>query len=106
MTCIQNSLQRFLIPQGSKLDLREGVEFIKSSQVLPSRWKELTTLRKGNKENAAWPITPEEVATGYFGAINPVILQRYVWWFLTQHFGYRVKDEYGDVIEKRISVSK
>ena len=82
MTGIRNSLQRVLVARGSKIDLREGAEFIKSRQVLASRRKELTKLGKGNKENAARSITPEEVdflfATGYFGTANPVVLQRSV----------------------------
>ena len=106
MTGIRNSLQRVLVARVSKIDLREGAEFIKSRQVLASRRKELTKLGKGNKENAARSISPEEVdflfATGYFGTANPVVLQRSVWWFLTQHFGHRARDEgrqlkYGDI---------
>ena len=76
MTGIRNSLQRVL--GGSKIYLRVRAAFIKSKQVLASRWKELTKLGNGNKENAAMSITPEEVDylfdTGYFDTVNPVVL--------------------------------
>ena len=110
LTGIQNSLQRVLVARGSKIDLREGAAYIKSRQVLASCRKELTKLGKGNKENAARSITPEEVDylfdTGYFGTANPVVLQRSVWCFLTQHFGHRARDEglqlkYGDIKVER-----
>ena len=107
---IRNSLQRILIEKGSKCNLREGMAFSKSRKVLSSRRKELTKLGKGNKPNAARAICPEEVdllfETGYFGSTNGVSLQRTVWWYITQHFGHRARDEgrqmqFGDIkVEK------
>ena len=100
---IRNSLQQVLVSRGPKIDLREGVAFMKSRQVITSRRKELNNLGKGNKENAARSITPKVndymFDTGYFGTANPMLLQRSVWWFLIEHRGrdeYR-KLKYGDV---------
>lgn len=113
LTGIRNSLQRVLVERGSKYDLREGIAFNKSRKVLSSRRKELTKMGKGNKPNAARAITAEEVdllfKSKYFGVNNAVSLQRTVWWYLTQHFGHRARDEgrqmqFGDVkIEKDFS---
>ena len=94
LTGIRNLLQRVLIERGSKYDLREGVSFAKSRKVLSSRKKELTKLGKGNKLNAAGPISTEEVdllSQGeYFGMKTPVLLQWTVLWYVTQHFGHEV----------------
>ena len=94
LTGIRNLLQRVLIERGSKYDLREGVSFAKSRKVLSSHKKELTKLGKGNKLNAAGPISTEEVDLllqgEYFGMETPVLLQWTVLWYVTQHFGHEV----------------
>ena len=110
---LRNSLQRVLVERGSRYDLREGLAFSKSRKVLSSRRKELTKLGKGNKPNAARAISTEEVdllfESEYFGIKNAVSLQRTVWWYITQHFGHRARDEgrqmqFGDVkLEKDFS---
>ena len=106
LTGNRNSLQTVLVERGSKADLREGSNFVQSRKVLGSRRKELVKLGKGNKPNAARPISKEEVdhlfLSNYFGISTPVILQRTVWWYITQHFGHRACDEgrqmtFGDV---------
>ena len=110
LTGIRNSLQRVLEEKGSKINIREGPAFKRSRQVLASRRKELTKEGKGNKPNAARPLSNEETQhlfeTGYFGSRSPTVLQRTVWWIITQHFGHRARDEgrqmcFGDIeIEK------
>ena len=110
LTGIRNSLQRVLIERGSKYDLREGVSFTKSRKVLSSRKKELTKLGKGNKPNAARAISIEEVdllfQCEYFGKKTPVSLQRTVWWYITQHFGHRARDEGGQMQFGDLKVEK
>ena len=106
LTSIRNSLQRNLIERGSDFNLREGEAFTKSRQVLAARRKQLVKLGKGNKPNAARPLTNDEVAylykNGYFGPNNAVTLQRALWWEFTTHFGHRARDEarqlnFGDI---------
>ena len=107
LTSIRNSLQRILTERGSNLNIREDMKFSKSQKVLASRRKHLTKLGKGNKENAARPLTTNEVdylfQQDFFGQSNPATLQRTVWWMITQHFGHRARDEgrqlkYGDIV--------
>jgi len=57
LSSIRNSLQRVLEARGSSYHLREDVQFEKSRKVLASRRKELTKQGKGNKPNAARPIS-------------------------------------------------
>lgn len=113
LTGIRNGLQRVLEERGSKHNIREDPDFGKSRRVLASRRKELTKQGKGNKPNATRPLSTEEVQqlykAGYFGGSSPVVLQRTVWWIITQHFGQRARDEgrqmcFGDVgIEKDLA---
>ena len=90
LTGIRNLLQRVLIERGSKYDLREGVSFAKSRKVLSSRKKELTKLGKGNKLNAAGPISTEEVDLLLQGEYFGMKLQWTVLRYVTQHFGHEV----------------
>ena len=54
-------------------------------------------MTKEARKIAARSIILEELEdlfdTNYFRTTNLVGFQRSVWWFLTQHFGHRVKDE-------------
>ena len=107
LTGIRNSLQRVLFNRGSKINIREDNNFIKSRQVLASRRKQLTKLGKGNKPHATRPLTDDEIdhlySCGYFGSDNALSLQRTVWWHITKHFGHRARDEsrqmkFGDIV--------
>ena len=106
LTAVRNSLQRILAAKGSKINLRDGIEFTKSRTVLAARRKQLVKMGKGNKPNAARALSDEEIThlykTGYFGTTHPVTLQRAIWWELTTHFGHRARDEarqlnFGDI---------
>ena len=61
LSSIHNSLQRILFDRCSKLNIREGKEFIKCRQVLASRRKQLTKLGIGNKPNTTQPLSNEDV---------------------------------------------
>ena len=73
--------------------------FKSSRVVIEARRKQLTRLDMGNKSN--WKVD-NLFEKDYFGSKSPVILQRTVWWNLTNHFGFRARDEsrklcYGDI---------
>jgi len=80
---------------------------LKIREVLAAKRKQLTKLGLRNKQNATRP-TLEAIEVDklfeedYFGIKSPFILQRALWWNLTNHFGFRAREEsrklcYGDV---------
>ena len=80
--------------------------FARSRKVLAARRKQLTQMGLGNKPNATRPLEDEEVnilkEKQFFGTDNPQQLQRLVWWIVTNHFGFRARDEarklrFGDI---------
>ena len=106
LNSIRNSLQRHLCDHGSKLDLKTGVDFSLSRNVLSAKRKELTKLGLGQKANATRALTNEEVdflyEKKYFGIGDPETLQRTMWWVISLCFGYRAREEvrklkWGDV---------
>ena len=112
LNCIRNSLQRVLIEKGSKMNIRDDMEFCRSRKVLTARRKQLTKLGKGNKPNATRALTEKEVdllySSKYFGSSTPVSLQRTIWWIITTNFGHRARNEarqllFGDI---KIKVSE
>ena len=106
LNSIRNSLQRVLIEKGSKINLKDDMEFCKSRKVLTARRKQLTKLGKGNKPNATRALTEKEVdllySSNYFGSSTPMSLQRTIWWIITTNFGHRARNEarqllFGDI---------
>ena len=115
LTGIRNSLQRVLNEKGCDFDLRSGQAFSKCREVLAARRKQLTKNGLGNRKNAARALDEDEVerlfTSNYFGSQSPVALQRTVWWFITQHFGHRARDEgrqlqFGDINVENVNGSE
>ena len=103
---LRNGWQRHLNDIGRNTDLKQGSMYQKCQKVLKARRKQLTRMGLGNKPNATRAIDQEEVdklyETGIFGFSNPLSLQRTIWWKITNHFGFRPRDEsrrlkFGDV---------
>ena len=111
LTSFQRSLQRFLNESGSKLNIIEGDGFKLSREVLTAKRRQLVVEHgKGNKPQATRELTEAEedklFECGEFGATNPTVLQRTLWWILALHFGFRARDEsrrlkWGDVALER-----
>ena len=106
LTGMQRSIQRFLSDSRSKMNILKDDEFALSRKVLEAKRKNLVEQGKGNRPNATRSLTKEEedklYENGAFGAENPVVLQRTMWWILSLHFGFRARDEsrklcWGDV---------
>ena len=102
-----HSWQRILSSRGSKMNLRSDKEFESARKVLAARRKQLVKKGLGNKPCTTRSLTENEIDklydVQYFGLLNPVALQRNVWWVLTISFGFRGRDEarkllFGDVI--------
>ena len=88
------------------MNLKLDPEFARSINVLASRRKQLTQLGMGNKPNSTRPLEDVEVdkmyKSGYFGTHSPLVLQRTMWWKITNLFGHRAQDEvrklkFGDI---------
>ncbi|XP_031556236.1 uncharacterized protein LOC116292998 [Actinia tenebrosa] len=98
LTGLQRSIQRFLSDSRSKMNILKDDEFALSRKVLEAKRKNLVEQGKGNRPNATRSLTKEEeedklYQNGAFGAENPVVLQRTMWWILSLHFGFRARDE-------------
>ena len=94
---LRNGWQRFLLEKGISYDLKSGIEFKNSRNVLKARRKQLTRMGLGNKPNATRPLENVEIdklfENGFFGSSNSLSLQRTIWWKITNHFGLRARDE-------------
>jgi len=89
LNSLRNGWQRALNEQGRKADLKLDECFKKSREVLAARREQLTKLGLGNKPNTTRPLEVIEVdklfEKDYFGIKSPFILQRTLWWNLTNH---------------------
>ena len=92
-----HSWQRILSSRGSRFNIRSDKEFEPARRVLAARRKQLVKKGLGNKPCTTRPLTDNEIdklyEVQYFGLLNPVALQRNVWWVLTISFGFRGRDE-------------
>ena len=97
LSSFQKSFQRFLSDSGSNVNIKKGPEFELSRKVLAAKRKEFTLKGFGNKPNATRNLESEEVDTlfekGFFVRIDLSALQRTICWFISLHFGFRVRDE-------------
>ena len=97
LNCIDNSLQRILHEQGSKVDIRSGFNFVLSRKVLTAKRKQITKAGFGNKPNATRSLTKdgEDILyqEKYYGVEGPCVLQQTVWWKISIHYGYHAHDK-------------
>ena len=94
----QRSIQRYLNDKNSSTNIMKDQEFTKSREVLSARKRDLVVSNaKGNRPQAARELTEDEedllFENGQFGEDDPEVLQCTVWWMLSLHFGFRVRDE-------------
>ena len=84
--------------KGSPVNILKDKDFEKSRKVLAAKSESLIHERgKGNKPQAATALEDKEedalFKIGEFGDSNPVSLQGTVWWLMSVHFGFGVRDE-------------
>ena len=101
LTSFQRSFRRYFSEKKLPFNIFEDDQFSRSRQVLPAKQKSLVQSGFGNKPNATRELTEEEqeklFETRQFGEHDPLVLQRTLWWFLSLHFGFRARDESGEM---------
>lgn len=106
LTSYRNGWHRVLQENEYPFDILKDKEFETSRKVLANRRKQLVGLGLGNKPCATRSLTSKEIdelfKNGYFGAENPLSLQRAIWWKISISFGFRARDEsrklcFGDI---------
>ena len=94
----QSTIQRHLKSKGSSFNIINGSDFGISQETLTTKMKLLKKAGKGNRDNAARPLTKDEEnklwEDGKLGTNNPVTLLNTIWWMNATQFGMRSREEH------------
>lgn len=92
------ALDRHLKEHGYKYSIIRDREFHQSKLVLEGKVKHLRQQGKGKRPNAANALTTAEEEMLWtqqsLGNSSPKVLSQTMWWILTQHFGFRGRQEH------------
>ena len=97
LTSIHRGIDRYLRENEYGFSLVASKEFQTSKKVLETKRGELKAAGKGNKPNAAEPLTPEEEEKLWekkeLGGDNGRVLQNTMWFLTGKLLGFRASDE-------------
>lgn len=98
LAVMQSSLDRYLKERNYPTSIVRGNEFHTSNITLKGKATQLREDGKGSRPNASKPLTREEEdelwRSGKLGADDPQTLLHTVWHILTQHLGFRGRQEH------------
>ena len=98
LSALQSGIDRHLKEQNYPASIITSREFMSSRSVLEGKARMIRESGKGKKPNRADVLTVEEEETlwecGQFGFHSPSSMINTLWWYLTQHFDLRGRQEH------------